>query len=132
MNTSSEYFIYQNYSVTKVVKFNTSEIWDVIMTARVFSILFSSLSEVESKYLNFEFRLRGGYDIFCPWGVEANFLVDGVFWRRAVISRNSTILKRFQLLHVAIVANRRVFHYVTVKQYNLGLLQYIKTVKIFN
>ena len=35
--------------------------------------------------------------------------------------------KWFKLLHTAIPLNRKVFHSVTVKQYNLGLLEYIKT-----
>ena len=135
------------------MKSSSSEISDVITTAWVFSILFSSVSRVESKHLNFEFRLPGGDGICYPWWGGANFVVDGIFWRRAIISRNSTILKCsifhfkafplmklqnlfqtwdnlqkwFKLLHTAIPLNRKVFHSVTVKKYNLGLLEYIKT-----
>ena len=39
--------------------------------------------------------------------------------------------KWFELFHATIPLNRNVFHYVTVKQYSSGRLQYIKTERKF-
>ena len=123
------------------------------MTDWDFSVLFSSVPGVESKYLNLEFRLLGEDDISCPWDGGTNFVLDGIFWRRTVISRNNTISKCsifhfkafplinlqnffvtwynsqkwFELLHTVIPLKWNVFHYVTVKQYSWGRLQYINT-----
>ena len=43
-----------------------------------------------------------------------------------IICKNSS-----KLLHTAVPVNRKVFHYITAKHYNLGLLQHTKTERKF-